>query len=166
VPLLAAIASQILFRILKVANACNPPPSIVAVNFLPSDFSSLAYRLSIFSTSPHVCMFQEPLCFAWHCNKNSRGYRNRSNATSTTTQHGISARPPYESRKCMAAPKDGACPSPLLKTRCMCLSLVAATTLHSPHADTRCTSKSGLAPLLSVQPPFFWPFSTKIGPQG
>ena len=46
-------------------------------------FSSLAYRLSIFSTN---LVFQGPFYFAWRCNKGLRDYRNRSRATSTTTR--------------------------------------------------------------------------------
>jgi hypothetical protein len=87
-------------------------------------------------TSMCAC-FKGHCIFAWRCSKNSRGYRNRSNATSTTTQCGISARPPYESRKSRLRQKDGACPFSLLKTRSMCLSLVAATSRAACTAHMR-----------------------------
>jgi hypothetical protein len=75
VPLLAAIASQILFRILKVANACKPPPSIIAISFSAFGFQQPCLPIVNILNEPSCVRVSRTIVFCLALQQELCGYR-------------------------------------------------------------------------------------------
>lgn len=146
-----------------MANACNPPPSIITISFSAFRFQQLYLPIVNILNEPPQLRVSETIVFClalqqipwlpkpFKCNVDDNAVWHLCEAS--LMSHGRAwlrlrwrmSISPVENKAHVSQPS-----CHLSATRANIGSL------HSPHADTRQPNKSGLAPLLSIQASVLW----------
>ena len=138
---------------------CLQPTAIYnSYQFSAFRFQQLCLPIVNILNEPPYVRVSTTIVFCLALQQELRGYRNRSNATSATTRgllmnhgHALGKAWLRQRWRMSISPVENEVhvSQPVPPTTCATRPTWGG--LHSPVADTRCTTKSGLAPLLSIQ---------------